>query len=83
MKDKKPERLTVLSMNTPSAGAREDVLHQNGDPGSGHSVAVVKEDVTLSYLGPDGKTKTRKLIDAVWKLETLRDVRQLRPLLQT
>lgn len=30
-----------------------------------------------------GKTKTRKLIDAVWRLEAVRDVRQLRPLLRT
>ena len=61
MKDQKPDRLTVLSMNTPGgAQAQEDTLYQNGDPKSGKSVFALKEDVTFSFLGPEGKPETRQ-----------------------
>lgn len=61
MKKENPDRLTVLSMSTPGgAQAREDALYRDGNPAGGQSVPVLKEEVSVNYLGPDGKTETRQ-----------------------
>ena len=62
MKKKGPDQLAVLAMNTPggNAQAQEDLLYQNGSSDSGESIAVLKEEVSVACLGPDGKVQTRQ-----------------------